>query len=479
MLRPGQSAQVRVVATAEGYLPGSATRTEAALGEAHTPIFGDDITRTAGGFDVAIENYAQDDIFEWTVTPEGGGAVIDADGVLRVTGLADGQEADVVVRATNPGYMPGQDTVTGRALNEALPPQLSGTTPTADGFTVRITNLDPAYTWTGSADPSGSVAVNGSGLVTVTGVAPDTATDLTVRSTRNGYRPGSTTVSETSLKAAWVPQLSPATRTADGFTVRIGNYDAAYDWSLQATNTTVEVDLDTDSGIVNVTGVAPGTSSRLSITTRRAGHAVGRAGVTETARRGTAMTPEFGAVTRTATGFTVPIRNGMAGFRWSASTTRGRAAISGQTLAVTGLAPNQSAVATVTARRTGYLDGTARVAGRALAATAADTTRATKPAAPAITAAKVKKSKKAAKIVVTVTAGATGGAPVIGAQATCTPTKKKRGVVSRTVTRTATGTRIKVSVGKVNRRTTYKCTASVINAVGTSLRSPVKRVKVK
>jgi len=80
----------------------------------------------------------------------------------------------------------------------ALVPTFDTSTATAGGFTVQITNYDAAYTWAGTATASGSVAINGAGLVTVTGVASSTPSTLTVTTTRTGYATGSATVTQTS-----------------------------------------------------------------------------------------------------------------------------------------------------------------------------------------------------------------------------------------------------------------------------------------
>ena len=81
----------------------------------------------------------------------------------------------------------------------ALTPTFGSTTATADGFTVQISNYSASYTWAGSATASGSVAINGTGLVTVTGVAPGTSSTATITTTRAGYTGGSATVTGTSL----------------------------------------------------------------------------------------------------------------------------------------------------------------------------------------------------------------------------------------------------------------------------------------
>lgn len=78
--------------------------------------------------------------------------------------------------------------------NPALVPTFATPAPTADGFTVQITNYDAAFNWTVSVT-AGSAAIDGSGLVTVTGLVDDASQTLTVTTTRVTYDNGSATVS--------------------------------------------------------------------------------------------------------------------------------------------------------------------------------------------------------------------------------------------------------------------------------------------
>ena len=80
-----------------------------------------------------------------------------------------------------------------------LVPTFGSTTATSDGFTVQISNYNAAYTWAGTATSSGTVAINSTGLVTVTGVAAATSSTATITTSRVGYDVGSATVTATSL----------------------------------------------------------------------------------------------------------------------------------------------------------------------------------------------------------------------------------------------------------------------------------------
>jgi hypothetical protein len=83
-----------------------------------------------------------------------------------------------------------------------------------------------------------------------------------------------------SAAAALVPTFGAPTATADGFTVQITNYDAAYTWA--GTATTGSVAIDSSTGVVTVTGVAPGTSSTVTVSTTRTGYTNGSASVSAT-----------------------------------------------------------------------------------------------------------------------------------------------------------------------------------------------------
>lgn len=77
-----------------------------------------------------------------------------------------------------------------------------------------------------------------------------------------------------------VPTFGTPTKTADGFTVQITNYDAAYAFAGTATASgSVAI---SGSGLVTVTGVAGNTSSTATITTTRTGYKGGSATTTET-----------------------------------------------------------------------------------------------------------------------------------------------------------------------------------------------------
>ena len=279
------------------------------------------------------------------------------------TGLTSGRGSDyVLVQA---------------ALSAALTPELGTYTRTANGFTVAISNYSTAYTWAGTATNSGSVSfsgTNGNGLATITGVSANTASVATITTTRNDYRNGSAvTASTTSLNRALTPTFGTYTRTADGFTVGISNYDTAYTWDGTATNGGLITFSGTaNNGLATITGVAANTASVATITTTRSTYATGSANTSSTTSLAAALNPMYGTYTQTSTGYTVQISNYSNEFTWSGT------AVNGATVAIsnTGLvtisnlsagyatcfsaSSGLSSYATIVTSRSGYPSGSSR-----------------------------------------------------------------------------------------------------------------------
>lgn len=129
-----------------------------------------------------------------------------------------------------------------------------------------------------------------SGTMTVAAVAGvATFTNLVITGTPGSFTLTFTPISLTAVtsnsltitaNAALTPTFGTPTTTANGFTVQISNYDAAYTWAGTATASgSVSI---SDSGLITVTGVAPSTSSTATITTTRTGYTSGSATVSGT-----------------------------------------------------------------------------------------------------------------------------------------------------------------------------------------------------
>ena len=79
------------------------------------------------------------------------------------------------------------------ATGSGLTPTFDTPAATADGFTVQVGNYDNDYTWAVTTS-AGSVAINGTGLITVTGLPPEQTATVTVTTSRTGYTNGSADV---------------------------------------------------------------------------------------------------------------------------------------------------------------------------------------------------------------------------------------------------------------------------------------------
>src|SRR5690606_26822583 len=106
----------------------------------------------------------------------------------------------VEVTVSKPGFTDASAAVTGSALDAALAPTFGIPTRTADGYTVQLTNYDPAFTWDVAAS-TGTASLSSSGLVTVTGLEPGAAASVTVGTAREGHAPGGADISGTALNA--------------------------------------------------------------------------------------------------------------------------------------------------------------------------------------------------------------------------------------------------------------------------------------
>lgn len=375
-LAPNVPATVTVSTTRSGYAPGSTQVTDSSLRSALTPTFGT-TEQTPDGFTAVITNY--DDQYDWAATlPNGspGAAAIitrGSDHLVSVTGLSPDVAATVTVTASRTDSVQGSATVSSTSLKAALVPTFGIPAPTADGFTVTITNTSPDWEWTGTATADGSVAIAG-GVVTVTNVQPDTETLATITSTRTGYANGVATISSTSLKAALIPELGEPTRTPNGFTVLIENYDdTLFTWDANVTSAdgSATIVQNGSDHVVVVTGLDPADPATVLVTTTRTGYAQGAREVTSSSLNAK-LDPTYGPVIRTDGGFKAKITNYDGLFEWDPSTTAGVVGIyqegDDHYVVVSGLGANTPATATVMTNRIDYTQGSSTVSGTSLLA---------------------------------------------------------------------------------------------------------------
>jgi hypothetical protein len=110
-----------------------------------------------------------------------------------------------ITSASDPGPGPGNP----------LTPAFSTATSTSGGYTVQVTNYDNSFTW-GASATHGSASIDGSGLVTVTGLSGSQTATTTVTTQKSGVPDGSASVATSSLSDTTPPVISViASSTAD------------------------------------------------------------------------------------------------------------------------------------------------------------------------------------------------------------------------------------------------------------------------
>jgi len=346
---------------------GTTTSTSAVIA-AFSPTFSSS-TPTSVGFTFSITNY--DGSYTWSGTATNGGIVtINSSGLVTVTGVLPNTSSTATIIATKTGAPTGSKTLSGTSLASGLfaelTPTFSSSTPTSVGFTFSITNYDGSYTWSGTATNGGIVTINSSGLVTVSGVLPNTSSIATIIATKTGAPTGSKTLSGTSLASGLFAELTPtfssSTPTSDGFTFSTPNYDGSYTWSGTATNGGI-VTIN-GSGLVTVTGVLPNTSSTATIIATKTGAPTGSKTLS-----GTSLTAGSGTHFPTSDGFTFNIPNYDGSYTWSGTATNGGIVTinSSGLVRVTGLARGTSSTVTITSTRTGFPTASQTLSGASTA----------------------------------------------------------------------------------------------------------------
>jgi len=257
---PGATAAVVVTATAPGARAAGATVTGSALEAGVAPVLSA-FEREEGGFTVEIENLDPDATYDLAVTA---GTVTRSGAVLTVTGLADGQSAQVTVTARKAGSTDAAASRTGVALDAGVAPVFSTPVRTEDGYTVRITNHDAtaSYVVTG---PHGVTVTRDGDLLTVAGLEPGDPATLDVTVTAAGARPATATVIGRALDRGAPPVLIEPRSLAGGFSYVILNYDPDAEYILTVSGGAT---VTRKGPIVTVSGLEPGQTAELTIVAR-------------------------------------------------------------------------------------------------------------------------------------------------------------------------------------------------------------------
>ena len=320
--------------------------------------------------DLGIQDVGQLDTWGITVvanSPASEGTASGATSPLVIEGLINGETYNCRVTPYAEAW-PGESLSFPPAIpvgadGNSLTPTFAALTSTADGFTVQVSNYDAEFTWD-VATTGGSASISGSGLVTVIGLGAGQSVTVTVTASRAGFNDGEAEVTgSANVGAALTPEFGAVSSTADGFTVQVSNYDAAYVWEVSVSTGTAAID---GAGLITVSNLAPSQTATVSVAASRTGYESGMAEIGGSASVGAALSPEFGSVISTADGFTVQVSNYDSGFTWDVTPTTGAASISSSGLVtVAGLMSGQSSVVTVSTSRSGYESASADVSGSA------------------------------------------------------------------------------------------------------------------
>ena len=256
-----------------------------------------------------------------------------------------------------PAILPTSATTS--ALADALPalvPEMKVAAYSGDnGFTVTVSNYDPAFSW-GITSSQGTSSYrlptsNTPFSIAVRNLPLGSSATLTVTTTRAGYANGVATVVGYSKSPALVPALSEPTPIAYGFTMQVTNYDSNFQWQVNAAYVTSSI---SDTGLVTLTGIYDSSQVLATVTTTRNGYAAGTA-----SRYGSALplapglTPTFSTWTKTKAEISAQITNFDQAFTWTLNTHgTGNASISDTGLIeVSGLTAGQEVWLIVTSSR--------------------------------------------------------------------------------------------------------------------------------
>ena len=180
----------------------SANASGTPLGAQTNPTFGPS-TSTADGFTVNVTNYDATYTYSVPQFTVGSGTITVGTATgsnlpITVSGMSPGSVATFSIGNQKTGFSSGTGLASGSALNAAKVPVVGSIVTLTSGFTASVTNYDSAYQWNVTSTV-GTAVINTQGGITVSGVNPSTAVELTVSTTRVGYAPGSSKTTVTTL----------------------------------------------------------------------------------------------------------------------------------------------------------------------------------------------------------------------------------------------------------------------------------------
>ena len=379
-LTTGQSATITITTSRSGYYNGTGTIVgSSTAGAGLAPTFSA-VNPSNTGLTLSVTNY--NSAYTYNVTTSSGtiakGVASGSNLPLTVSGLIAGQNATVTVSTVRTGYSTVSATTSGTAsTGGAFNPTFGTPVSNTSGFSANMTNYDSKFTYTASST-AGTATINNAGTVTVSGLTPGASATVTVTTSRTGYLSGSGSVTGSPLTGtALNPAIGSQTITPTGVSFQVSNYDPKFTWAVSTTLGSATIG---STGLIALTGLTPGSSFSITVTTTRTGFNNGTATKNVTTPVGAALNPVFGVVTPITNGITVQINNYDSAYQWNLSVTSGNATVDQAGLiTVINLSPGSATSVSVKTSRTGYNSGSGNVRGNALAYVAPVPTATKKP----------------------------------------------------------------------------------------------------
>jgi len=209
----GTATQATLSTNAAGSVSGSAFTTQPVI--TIKDAFGNNVTNSTASV---------------AMTVSGNGTTVGTTTVNAVNGIATFTDVGISGTAgtaytltfASAGLTSATQSIT--PLGAANTPTFGAPTSTPDGFTVQISNYDANFTYAGTATV-GSVSISGTGLVTVTGVSPNTSSTATITTTQTNFVSGSGQVTATSLAPTAPLVVGTPASTSSGGSSTVTLYD--------------------------------------------------------------------------------------------------------------------------------------------------------------------------------------------------------------------------------------------------------------
>jgi hypothetical protein len=277
------------------------------------------------------------------------------------------------------GYSSDQESGTGATNSGILVPIFGDPTSIENGFTVPVINYDASYTYVFSST-NGAVQLQNGGTLLISDLKPSQTSIVTVITTKNGVKPGSSNVAGAALAGdtqpiapspqiylPLVPQLALASKSSHGFNVNVTNFDESFLWSCVVT-APAQCQI-AYGGLIKVINVSQNAKNILTVSTNKKlnGSASTIFIQDSTDNPNSAYQPKIGIIRQISQGFTFQITNFDSHIKYLVRTNHGSVKMdSVGMVSVIGLLPNMPASIRIYSTFDGLVKGSLTISGNAL-----------------------------------------------------------------------------------------------------------------